>query len=163
MKDIKHLISVTADEFSDDESINKHKLEQSVWDALLSDEENREAYLEVLAFEALKGITGTHFNRHVKALKGMSMTQLQFQDAHFRHIQPRYAVTVNDETEMVSTQLMTENQFNEQITLHKKQGLGHYQHAEELVKLKDMIHGGEDSGSANDPTFFDVDHNEEKP
>jgi hypothetical protein len=156
IKDIKQLIAIMADEFSDDESINKHKLEQMVWDSLLGDEQNRNDYLEVLAFEALKGETGKHFNKHVKAVKGTNIAQFEFMNAGFKHIQSRYAITVNGETEIIPTNMMSGLQFDQQISLHTKQGNGHLQHADELSRLKVMIHGNIDP-SANDPEFFDTD------
>lgn len=158
MKDVNLLISQVADEFGDDESINKHQLEQSVWDAILSDVENRDGLLEFLAFEALKGETGKHFNKHVKSVKGTNIAQIEFMNAGFKHIQSRYAIVVNGETNLVPTNLLTGAQFDQQILQHKKQGLGHYQHAEELIRLKKMIHGDDGYGSANDPEFFEIDH-----
>lgn len=155
IKDIKQLISKITNEFSFDESIDKEDLINRVWDSLLSDEENKNDYLESLAFEELKSETGKHFNRHVKSVKGTDIAQIEFMNADFNHIQSRYAITVNNKTVLVPTHLMDAGQFNQQISLHTKQGEGHLAHASELRTLKHMVHG---NGADNDPEFFDVDH-----
>ena len=78
-------------------------------------------------------------------------------NADFNHIQSRYAIIVNRKTVLMPTHLMTGEQFNQQITLHTKQGNGHLEHADELTRLKLMIHGDGDN-PANDPEFFEHEH-----
>lgn len=157
MKEIDKLIIDIIHGIGEGEQIDTNMVVNSVHEAIYNDTENTALYIDAVLLNGLHIRTNKVFNSIRKKESKTDISQSEFRAAGFTFIKEWYPVHVGDGTiKQVPTNDMTEVMFDEQILLHEKAGHGHFLHAGELKQLKRMKFGV----AANDPEFFDIDHDE---